>query len=101
MYNRFVFPQILRDLRRLLNIQKEHGRNVAEQVVLKIGILASDLEKLGEKPLADRLMVFVLAAMPMSPLPSDPPPEVMEKFLKGMHEMISADLDRLEKIHLS
>lgn len=94
-------PQILRDLRRLLNIQKQHGRNVAEQVVLKIGILASDLEKLGEKAFADKLMVFVLAAMPMPSLLSDPPPEVMEKFLNAMHETISADLDRLEKAHLS
>jgi hypothetical protein len=92
---------ILRELRRLLNIQKEHGRNVAESVVLKIGILAIDLEKLGEKPFANKLTVFALAAMPMPSLPSDPPPETMEKFLEALHETINSDLDRLEKIHLS
>lgn len=70
-------------------------------VVIRIGVLSSEFEKMGEKKLAETLTVFTLAAMPMPPDPQDVPSDLMEKFVAGMHEMIDQHLQRLEKTHLS
>ncbi len=70
-------------------------------VVIRIGVLSSEFEKLGEEELAKTLTVFTLAAMPMPPDPDDPPSDLMDKFIAGMHEMMDKHLQRLEKTHLS
>jgi hypothetical protein len=54
-----------------------------------------------DRELAGKITVFFLAVMPMPPQPSDPPPDVLERFVLAMHESISSDLEKLERIHLS
>jgi hypothetical protein len=93
--------EIIRELRYLLDLQKQIPMSESMGVVVRIGALSSEFEKIGEKTLAETLTVFTLAAMPMPPDPEDLPSDLMDKFIAGMHEMIDKHLQRLEKIHMS